>query len=85
MAAVGHFEIYFFNGLAYNAAQYMVSGVFWVEEFIFDLDLMIWPIFYLQIQNGGQYGRRKLKNTIEIANILAIYSVISQKYDKSVD
>ena len=41
MATGGHFENYFFNGLAYNAGQYMLTRVFGVEEFIFDVNLMI--------------------------------------------
>jgi len=45
--------------LAYNAAQYIVSGTFWVDEFIFDVILMIWPIVDLQIQDGRQFLGRK--------------------------
>jgi hypothetical protein len=41
MFAIGHFEKYMFNGLAYNAAQYIISGTFGVEEFIFDVVLLI--------------------------------------------
>jgi len=41
MAANGHLGNYFFNGLAYNAAQYIVSGTFWVDELIFDVVWMI--------------------------------------------
>ena len=41
MAAVGHIENLFFNGLAYSADQHMLSGVFWVKEFIFDIDFTI--------------------------------------------
>ena len=40
MAAVGHYGNYLFSGLVYTAVQYMVSGTFWSEEFIFDV-LMI--------------------------------------------
>jgi len=35
MAAVGHFENYFFHGLADIAVLYRVPGVLGVEEFIF--------------------------------------------------
>lgn len=59
MAAVGHIENDLFNGLAYSAAQYMVIGVFGVKEFIFDVVLIIWPIFDLQIQDGRRFAPQK--------------------------
>ena len=44
-----------FNGLNCNAAQCIISGTFGVKEFIFDVNLMIWPISDLQIQDGRQF------------------------------
>jgi hypothetical protein len=44
--------------LAYNAAQYIISGTFGVEEFIFDVVLLIWPMYDLQIQDGRQFLAR---------------------------
>ena len=63
MAGASYFEKYLFSGLAYRTPQYMVSDIFWVQEFIFDADLMIGPVFDLKIQNGCrkiQNGRHKL-------------------------
>ena len=37
MAADELDENYLFNGLAYSAAQHMVSGVYWLEEFILNV------------------------------------------------
>ena len=56
MAATGHFENYLFNGLDYNAAQYIVSGTFGVNELIFVVNFMIWPISDLQIEDGRQFS-----------------------------
>ena len=52
MAAASYFGKYLFSGLAYRTPQYMVSDIFWVQEFIVDVDLMIGPVFDLHIQNG---------------------------------
>ena len=52
MAAVSHLENQFFNVLAYSADQHMLSGVFRVEEFIFDVSFIIRLHFGLQIQDG---------------------------------
>jgi len=41
MAAGGHLENYLFNGLSYNTDQYVLTGVFWVKEFISDIILLI--------------------------------------------
>ena len=41
MAAGGHIENEFINGLAYSADQHMLSGGFWVKEFRFDINFTI--------------------------------------------
>ena len=44
MVATDHFKIYLFNGLDYNAAQYIVYGTFGVKVFIFVVNLTyFWP------------------------------------------
>ena len=45
-----------FNGLNCNAAQYIIPGTFGVREFIFDVNLMIWPISDLQIKMAAKFS-----------------------------
>ena len=52
MSAAHHIVNWFFNGLAYSADQHMLSGVFGVEEFIFNISFMIRPHYGLQIKDG---------------------------------
>ena len=52
MAAIGHFENKLFNGLAYSTMSNMVLGDLGVKELVFDVILMSWPRFDLQIQDG---------------------------------
>ena len=55
MADFLHFQNYLLNGLAYSFAQYKIFSLFRVKEFKYDIVLVIWPKFDLQIQNGHQY------------------------------
>ena len=52
MSAARHIVNCFFNGLACSADHHMLSGVFGVEEFIFNISFMIRPRYGLQIKDG---------------------------------
>ena len=49
----------FIDGVAYRVHQGMVLEVFRVKEFIYDINLMIWPFLDLQIQNGRRFSTHK--------------------------
>ena len=55
MATIGHVGNDLFNGLGYNAEQYIISETFWIKEFIIGVVLMTLPIIDRQIKDGHQF------------------------------